>query len=177
MPLINIWGQDKEVLTLEKLYQDQSSHLLVQKVIETDSIGISSLKKKIKNWIGLTFRSAENVLVNETEDQLVLIYLSKSLKANTGISILTMPWYIRSTIELKPNKIRISIFDDMGSGTPEGTGIPSRTYYLSVFFKKDGEMKMRNTYKDGFLNFKLSLNSMVASLEKALKENQKSDDW
>ena len=177
MPLINIWGQDKKELTIEELYQDQASHLLVQKIIETDSVGVSLLKKKIKNWIGLTFRSAENVLVNETEDQLVLIYISKSLEANTGISVLPMPWYIRCTIELKPNKIRISFFDDMGSGTPEGTGQLQRTYHLSQFFKKDGEMKMKNTYKDGFLKFKLSLSSMLSSLEKGLLENQKSDDW
>ena len=177
MPLINIWGQDNKELTIEELYQDQASHLLVQKVIETDSIGVSLMKNKIKNWIGLTFRSAENVLVNETEDQLVLIYLSKSLEANTGISILAMPWYIRCTIELKPNRIRISFFDDMGSGTPEGIGVTTRTYHLSQFFKKDGEMKMKNTYKDGFRKFKLSINSMVSSIENVLLENQKSDDW
>lgn len=160
-------------LTLNSFYEDYDQKLLVRHVIETDSVGVPSLKNKIKNWVGLRFRSGEQVLVNETENQLIVNFVSMDLKGNTGISTVVLPWHIRLVIEIKANKVRVSAFDDMGSAS---TSI-SRSYYLSAYFKKDGTIKMPNTYKNGFLQFKETIASLVRDLEKSILQPTTSDDW
>ena len=146
----------------------------LQKRLATGTVkNYFALKNKIKNWVGLRFRSGEQVLVNETENQLIVNFVSMDLKGNTGISAVVLPWHIRLVIEIKANKVRVSAFDDMGSAS---TSI-SRSYYLSAYFKKDGTIKMPNTYKNGFLQFKVTIASLVRDLEKSILQPTTSDDW
>ncbi len=95
-------------------------------VVIVDSIRKSELITLVKNWGGLTYVNLKEVLVSETENQLVFNYIT----SNSGGSI-TSSTYVRLVIMLKVGRIKALFFDE---GNVAAMGYPARTYYFTSSF-------------------------------------------
>lgn len=68
----------QEVFTVDSIYENPSELLLRTKIIQFDSNQTAeALKTKFKNWAGLKFRNLNEVIVSETNEQIVLNYNDK----------------------------------------------------------------------------------------------------
>jgi hypothetical protein len=159
-------------LTRDSIYQNFDEKLVHSEVVIVDSISKSELIKLIKNWGGLTFVNLKEVLVSETENQLVFNYIT----SNSGGSI-TSSTYVRLVIMLKDGRIKASFYDD---GNVAAVGYPARTYYFTSSFPKP---ESTLCYKGGFKSYyeiyksyKLKIFSTMQSLKTALTNPSKVDD-
>lgn len=97
-------------------------------VVIVDSISKPELITLVKNWGGLTYVNLKEVLVSETENQLVFNYIT----SNSGGSI-TSSTYVRLVIMLKVGRIKASFFDEVNVAA---MGYLARTYYFTSSFPK-----------------------------------------
>jgi hypothetical protein len=167
---------------IDSLYTNKEELLINQRVLMIDSISREELINRIKNWGGVAFVNLKEVLVSETQDQLVFNYITSGFYAKSlGIQT-NMDWYVRMVIQVKDGKVRIQQYDD-GNGYRSGSysggvSIPAtqaRLYHLNDYFANGVSRKM---YNDGFLKFKNATKSTLNSLENALKktDSEKIDD-
>ena len=171
-----LFAQDKQQISIDSFYTNKTDFLIYSVVLQFDSLSQDALNTKIKNWAGLNFVNMKEVLVSETKEQLTFVYISKSFYVNSLITE-TYEWYIRMQIEIKDNKIRISFFDD-GNVLMTGYYIPSRTYKLTRYFKKDGNSI--KIWTDGLISLKTSCINKTIDIENSIKSSQsniKKDDW
>lgn len=169
---------------IDSLYQDKEQLLINQRVILVDSVSREELINRIKNWGGVSFVNLKEVLVSETQDQLVFNYISSSFYAKSMGITTTMDWYVRLVIQVKDGKIRVQQFDDGNVYRPGsysgGVSIPAtaaRVYHLDDYFADGIARKMHN---DGFIKFKESANNMINSLEIAFQKKADpavKDEW
>lgn len=172
-------------LHIDSFYIDKTQNLIYSEIQEFDSLSQEQLNTKVKNWAGTNFVNMKEVLVSETKEQLVFNYITNDFY----IKILGMSqyksWYIRMVIQIKDNKIKVSLFDDGNAFWPGsyngGATVPSvqaRKYRFSLYFSKKGtSIKM---YKSGLENIKESCISTTKNLIKSLTENtnnQIDNDW
>jgi hypothetical protein len=61
-----------------------------------------------KNWGGTNFVNLKEVIVSETEDQIVLNYITNDLYVKSLGTIVTAEWYVRLVAEFKEGKMRVS---------------------------------------------------------------------
>lgn len=161
---------------IDSLYENKGEFLIYSKIQEFDSIPKSQFPKRIKNWAGTKFVKMTEVLVSETEDQIVFAYISSSffLKGMMGERSGSNDWYIRMVIQMKDNKIKISMYDD---GNAMNAYSQARVYKLSNYFSKKGIAP--KLYADGLMNLRLSCieftNGLIESIRK--DSNKSKDDW
>jgi hypothetical protein len=158
--------------------------LINQKVIIVDSISREELINRIKNWGGVSFVNLKEVLVSETQDQLVFNYVSSSFYAKSMGITSRMDWYVRLVIQVKDGRIRVQQFDDGNvfrpgsySGGVSIAATSARVYHLNDYFV-DGVG--RKTYNDGFIKFKEAANNTIISLENAAQQKADpavKDEW
>ena len=98
-----------------------------------------------KNWGSTAFVNIKEVMVSETDNQVVLVYITKtpmSYRSILGLSSIEISSYVRMTAEFKEGKCRLSLYDDgnvatlpsyYGSVTIPGS--PSRSSYMSDVLK------------------------------------------
>ena len=162
-----------EKLNIDSLYQDKSQYLLFSSVSQFDSLKKEDLMKAVKNWAGTAFVNLKEVLVGETDDQLVFDYVDKSYYVKSlGIKS-TVNWYIRLVTQFKDGKIKCSFYDDKNAYSQ---GMGTRSFYLSSYFKEsDGKQIARNPNKDGLIALYQSTAETMVSLTKAITTKSKSD--
>lgn len=172
-------------LHIDSLYENKDELLIYSVVGEFDSLSQDVINTKVKNWAGTNFVNMKEVLVSETKDQLVFNYITesffiRSLGMNTHRS-----WYIRMVVQIKDNKIKISLYDDGNSfwaGSYSGgvsvPSTPARKYRFSDYFGKKGTcMKM---YNEGLEAAKLSCVNTANRLINSIKSSTQTDskgDW
>ena len=144
------------------------------------SISQSDIKQRVKNWAGTTFRNMNEVLVSETESQLVFNYIESSkFKGALGM-IFDYPEYTRIVIQMKDGKMKASFYDDgnvfrPGQGTVPST--PSRSQYIKDNFK--GKDIIENSGPWGKIRYQSvtdytqRVKITMGSLEKGVKEKGK----
>lgn len=135
---------EKGVVLKDKIYLNDEG-LIFEKIFEYKNLKPTDLIKIIKNWGGETYRSFKDVLVNETDNQLVIRYNNNSYSYRGN--------YIRLIIDIKENKIRVRIYDE---------GLESLSLYFQSIFTSDiskccvngsGEIKNRHlTYIEDILS-------------------------
>jgi hypothetical protein len=169
------------VLYQKDIYQDSSSLTVIQQVIQTDSVGTIELKKRFKNWGGKTFINFSEVLVSETEDQIVLVYIV-DVPGKDGIG----KWYIRMITNFKDDRVRVTLFDDGNvfiPATQYSTGASARKYNITTYFKTYGKIdpaksKFVRKWYDGVISYRNEVISTLLSCGNALTQPAaKSDDW
>jgi len=94
------------------MYKDKATFLIYTEVIPYDSIKQSTLIQKTKNWASTAFANLKEVLVSETDDQLVLNYVTSAYYVKVLDSKSPFNWYVRMVIQIKDGKIKVSFFDD-----------------------------------------------------------------
>lgn len=166
-------------LNIDSLYQKKDDYLIFSGVHKFDSLTQAELVKRVKNWASINFVNLKEVLVSETEDQLVLNYITSSFYAKSLGMKTTIDWYIRLLIQFKDGKIKCSYIDD-GNVRMTDVNVSARTYKLKDYFKeKDGIMVAQKMHTIGLVNLHNtiinSFNSLKESIEK--KETSKDKDW
>ena len=93
-------GQDSPLLidgklNIDSFYKDKSELLIYTEVVQVDSLKKEVLIKKVKNWASTNFVSLKEVMVSETDDQIVLNYITNSYFQKTlGVKSIR-GWYSR----------------------------------------------------------------------------------
>jgi hypothetical protein len=103
------------------------------------------------NWGSTHFVNLKEVLVGETEDQLVFNYITNDFYLKTMGMVTQVSWYVRMVTQVKDGRIRVQLYDDGNAYKPGsysgGVSTPamqSRTYHLSYYFKDTVARKMYN---------------------------------
>ena len=178
----------KEKVHVDSFYVDKEELLIDEQIIEIEGsaidVGSDELITKIKNWGGISFVNMEEVLVSETNTQLVFNYITKYNIKTLGM-VTPKNWYIRMVIQVKDGKVRIRQYDDGNafwaasySGGYRTPSTQARKYRFKDYFNKKGLAAKMYTY--GLLNMKSNCELMVKSLEDSLNnklETTTEDGW
>ncbi len=166
---LNIFN-DKHIIEYNKIFLNGEG-MIFESVFEYKNKNINDLKGLIKNWGGAKYNSFKDVLVNETDNQLVLRYSYENLPLNS---------FIKTIIDLKDNKIRIRIYDE---------GLETLGFYFSNYssdinlccVNKNGVVK--NSEKRGMDDL-IKYYKMIISLSNQLndyillnKDVKKEENW
>lgn len=128
------------------------------------------------------FVNLKEVLVGETDEQLVFNYIDDNMFIKTlGLSN-SYSWYIRLVVQFKDEKMRVQYFDDGNTfqpGSQYGPSLKARTYKLSNYFKEsDGSMFAQKMFTPGMISLKQSIERNARDLEETIKSKEiKKDDW
>lgn len=82
----------KSQFQIDSLYSDKEQLLINQKVIIVDSVNREELINRIKNWGGVSFVNLKEVLVSETQDQLVFTYVTSGFYVKSMGITSTLDW-------------------------------------------------------------------------------------
>ena len=169
---------------IDSLYQDKEQLLINQNVIIVDSVSREELINRIKNWGGVSFVNLKEVLVSETQDQLVFTYVTSGFYVKSMGITTPLDWYVRMVVQVKDGRIRVQQFDDgntyRAGSYSGGVTVPAtqaRRYHLNDYFADGVARKMHN---DGFIKFKEAANKTIISLENAVQQKADpavKDEW
>ena len=184
---LSVIGQDSPLLVdgklnIDSFYKEKSELLIYEEVVQVDSLKKEELIKKVKNWASTNFVSLKEVMVSETDDQIVLNYITNSYFQKTLGVKSTRGWYIRLVIQFKDYKFKMSYYDDGNTSTPGSQYAPpvsSRVYYFKDYFKNDDGIKV--AYKintPGFIAVHESITNTSLSVKTYIqKQESKKNDW
>jgi hypothetical protein len=174
----------KSQFHIDSLYIDKEQFLINQKIIIVDSVSREELINRVKNWGGVSFVNLKEVLVSETQDQLVFTYISSGFYSKAFGITSTLDWYIRMVVQVKDGRVRVQQFDDGNTFRPGsyngGVSVPAmkaRLYHLDDYFVNGVARKM---YNDGYISFKAGTLNTLNSLETTIKSPQNkavNDEW
>lgn len=164
----------QEIIHRDSVVQDISQYLLKSKIIELDSITQKEIKERVKNWAGKTFVNMNEVLVSETESQLVFNYIQKVYAKVYG-TVVYGGYYTRIVVQIKDEKLKVSFYD---SGNKDNISYKITDCFASnEVIKNSGASKLTfsyiKTYTEGYKD-------IFDSFEKSLKESHqiaKLDDF
>jgi hypothetical protein len=170
-----------KVLYQKDIYQDSSLLTVVQQVIRTDSAGIDELKKRFKSWASNRFVNLSEVLVSETDDQIVLLYIVNvpfmikdpmfgNINSNRG-------WNVRLVANFKVDRVRITQ-TDAGNAEIARAPAPSQTitYWFDQTGKIDARKKINRPAYEMVVNWYNQVLSTHTGCGKAITQAS-SDDW
>jgi hypothetical protein len=183
----SVFGQDEVVPEMKK-FEDADSQLYLSKVIEVPNQTQSQLINRFKNWASLNFVSLKDVIVSETENQIVLVYITEPVhwyRAMGTKMFYPTKFYVRLVVQFKDGKSKFSFFDD---GNAFIVGGPSpRTHYTSEWSKTVETPPIQDYRKVKYLQYGVicawqsNVDKMVKSLEDGLlnetTSSQLSDDF
>jgi hypothetical protein len=158
------------ILYQKDIYQDSSSLIVFQQVIRTDSVGKTELKKRFKNWGGKAYINFSEVLVSETDDQMVLVYIV-DVPGKDGIG----KWYVRMIANFKDDRVRISLYDDGNA--------PARQFKTTIYFDRFGKIDpsksiMWKNAHNGVIRWRNEILSTLVSCGEGLTQpTSANDDW
>ena len=175
---VTVFAQENKTFTIDSLYQNKSEMILYSKVIEFPGKSKTEILNGVKNWASVNFVNLKEVLVSESQDQIVLNYLTKSFYTKTLGMTNVCDWYIRLIIEFKDGKSRVTFIDDGNAfwpGSQYGPATSPRIYKLSMYFR-DGEEQPRKVYYGGLVSLKNNVVTIASSIKlDEIKKNQ--DNW
>ena len=175
----------KGKLPLDSLYENKEEYLIFSKVLEFEGLKKDELKTKVKNWGSTKFVNLKEILVSETDDQIVLNYIESSFFITMGKKRFKSDFYIRLVIQFKDGKIRCQYFED-GTNDKIGFWIPpydvrpseSGTYHLKQFFEEEnGNLYSNKMITLGLVSFKESIISNLNSLKESILKKETSKEW
>lgn len=182
--------KSQETDTIPELlpYEDVSSGLFVSKIVEVKDKSQKDLITQFKNWASTRFVNLKEVMVSETENQIVLNYITKtnSYMKSLGMKLpMNYSWYVRMVVQFKDGKVRAQFYDDgnsfiAGEYSKYGSvpAVPARTMYVHTYTKKPENVKdlHRNTMSAGtsgilydtHCEWQRNIMNMVSSFEKGM---------
>ncbi len=168
-----------ESMHIDSFYENKSDYLIYSKIILLDSTKSGEIINRVKNWGGINFVNLKEVLVSETNDQLVFNYIDNSFFLKTFLTgRVNYKWYIRMVVQVKDNKVRVQLFDDGNVAVSGQYYLAARTYYLKNYFNKEDKTMCQKNFYEGFLSIKNAITSTVNNFETNInKPTSKKDDW
>lgn len=181
-------GQENDTIPELLPYEDAVSGLFVSKVVEVKDKSQKELATQFKNWAATRFVNLREVMVSETDNQIVLNYITKtnSYMKSLGMKLpMNYSWYVRMVVQFKDGKARAQFFDDgnsfiAGEYSKYGSvpAVPARTMYVHTYTKKPENVKdlHRNTMSGGtsgilydtHCEWQRNIMNMVSSFEKGM---------
>jgi len=146
----------KSVVEGVKEYKDIKEKMYISSVVEVEGKMKKDLMNAFKNWGGSTFNNFREVIVSETDDQIVLVYIVSiplTVKIMLTTSSILYKQYVRLIVEFKDGKARLSFYDDgnvsvpssySGIGNITTPGSAARSYYMSDIY--NGLIKYENEW-------------------------------
>lgn len=181
----NAYSQN--VFTVDSIYENPSELLLRTKIIEFDSNQTAeALKTKFKNWAGLKFRNLNEVIVSETNEQIVLNYIDKYIWDAGFGGRMNVGNYYKMVAQFKNGKVRLTIFDDGNTFIPSNSGASAvaahSTHYRNYFINRTeivnkGMNKAMYRRVEGYITLN---KGFIESIEEELKKPTEAilkDDW
>jgi len=173
----------EETIPQLKPYEDLESKLYSSKVIEIAGKTQKELQNNFKNWASTSFNNLREVMVSETDNQIVLVYITREpaiVKTIMMTVTIDRSWYVRLVAEFKEGKMRVSIYDDGNVFKPaeysQYGNIPAlqaRTQFVSSFQIAPTNPKdlMRNKGMMYNVHYKWQqkANATLLSIEEAIK--------
>ena len=144
--------------TIDEFYENKDKYLIQSSIHEFQFLTNGFIMKEVKDWANQNHYDIDhNININGT-DFMVFTYTIKEK---------ILSWYIKMEIQIKDDKIRLLVFDDMNSYCVLVNPIKSKTFYMSIYFNKiDGSVK--KMHKEHVINIKqkyeLISNSLVDHL-------------
>jgi hypothetical protein len=169
-------------LYIDSIYSNKEELILFSGVHKFEGVSQSELKNRVKNWASLKFVNLKEVLVSETDDQVVLNYITSAYYVKSLGVKYNSDWYIRLIIQFKDGRLKCTYYDDgnvRALSSQYSPGVAARTYRLKDVFKKEndklvspkmntlGLINLHNSIKDSF-------NGIKESIEKS---STKGEDW
>jgi hypothetical protein len=181
-----LYSQDSDIPEL-KTWEDINTKLYTSKVIEFEGKSQKDLIVLYKNWASIAFVNLKEVLVGETESQIVIRYV---LSTNANYKIMGMKgasvfdWYVRLIAQFKDGKVKVSFFDEGNVPTPSTSingiivpGSPSGSYYVCQQINKPKDMlKVNSSFYQYHLMWQDKVDVMISSIETQLKNPYKLKD-
>lgn len=148
-----------------------------------------------KNWASTSFVNLKEVTVSETDNQMVLNYITETSDYFKTLGMknpFTMSWYVRLVGQFKDGKIRILAYEDgnafkPGSYSSYGSvpAVQRGTYSLTSFMKtpeteKDFQ-KNENLYYRLHLQWQQKVKRLIENaateIQKSSSTESKDNDW
>lgn len=173
-------------ITIGEFYEDEETYLISSSVVEVDSMSQSDIISKIKNWGGVNFANMREVLVSETDNQLVFNYTTSSFYMKTLGMKSTLTWYIRLFVQVKEGRYKLSMYDDGNAFMSGGHGVPSlsaRTNHIDMYFqnkssKERHQTKAKKMFSDGIESLKLNCEKTMEDITESVNSKEMVDnDW
>jgi hypothetical protein len=169
-------------LYLDSLYTNKDELVIFSGIHKFDSLSVSEIKNKIKNWASLNFVSLKDVLVSESDDQIVLNYINTSFYTKSLGMKYPIDWYIRLLIQFKDGRVKFTYFDDGNVKmlpSQYSAGVQARTILLKDYFpEKNGTNICGKAYTQGMLDL---VNSIKGNFKSVVFKNEatkkSSDNW
>jgi hypothetical protein len=169
------YSQDNFV-KIDEFYQNKEELIIHSKVIDFPGKTKQEIVNGFKNWASTNFVNLKEVIVSESDDQIVLNYISKQMYVKSLGSPVSLSWYVRLIVEFNEEKMRATFIDDGNSfwaGNQYAPSTPARRYNLALYFK-DGESQKKAT--EGLKSFKASIITTASSIKLA-EQKKMSDNW
>ena len=175
------FGQENENVPDLIPYEDALNKMFVSKVIEIPNKTQKELVTQFKNWASTSFVNLKEVIVSETDNQIVLNYITKTgsyFKILGAKNPYFMNWYVRVVAQFKDGKMRIQFYDDGNVYKPsQYTGISStsdRSVYISYMTNKPESVKelhkSPNFFYELHYQWQQNVSNMLMSCEKGMKD-------
>lgn len=165
---------EADMFPMDSFFVDKTKRIINTGIFNFEGVDKTELIKRVKNWAAIKFVNLKEVLVGETDEQLVLNYIDRSFYGEILGSKYISPVYIRLVIQFKDAKIKYAYYDD---GNVGGVQVTPRIIYLNDCFKeKKGIFIARGSYIKGLIDLKKSIYRNLYYLHREIASPQK-NDW
>ena len=182
---LNSYSQ-KNVVNVNQIYDDIESLTVIDTVLNVDSVTFKELKNRFNNWGGINYNNYKNVKTSETDNQVVIDYITSSF------GVLKMN--VRLVAYFKNNKVRLKV-TDMGNvytyQASPAIPIQAKTYNIKSYFYSNNQISYKVkpgmfNYKEkqatGSINYRREIVSTISSINKGLLINNNEvvlsdDNW
>jgi hypothetical protein len=171
----------QEVVNRNDLYEDPTSHILSQFVIEVEGKTSDQLKNSVELWAASIFNNTEAVTVAEGENYIVYKPLS-TFTYDAGMGVYTeAKMYMHTKFEFKDSKIRVTITEHEAIYTSQ-YGTFSRITWPSHVGKREvpSEIKNKGMWKANYRYYVKAIeekNNWIDEINSINFENEVSEDW
>lgn len=176
------FSQEETVPQL-KPYEDLESKLYASKVIELSGKTQKELQNNFKNWAATSFNNLREVMVSETDNQIVLVYVEK-VPVIMKVLLTTFNndygWYVRMVAEFKDGKMRVSIYEDGNTFRPgeyskygNVPAVSARSIFLSSYQTPPNSVKDLTKFKGMYYathyKWQQKCDATLLAIEEAIK--------
>ena len=128
-----------DLIDIDTFYKNKNEYLIYEGIYKFKTLLTKDeLKHKFKNIAGAVYNNLNNVITAESDDQIVINYITPFTVNNVGG---TIDWRIKLIVQFKDRKIRCLYYDNKNSYLSKE--IPSGVYSFFHWYKEKSE----NEYK------------------------------
>jgi hypothetical protein len=141
-------------------------------VVQVDGLSKMTIQERINSWIDSSYRSPENVIKVNNENQIRIRAYDECFFKSIAIGKVCYNVYYFITIDIKEGKYRFSFeFDEI---TYDGT----YNFNFTVYFKKDGTLRKGKAARFALETANKSVGILFDSLYYTVSgQKSENDDW